>query len=71
MRWLAIFFAVMVVLPSIIFWPEWHGFLISGILYLFIGFLFNLITHFELCVWKMFLLWLPAMIVDKADWMSK
>jgi len=39
--------------------------------YLYCGLLMNLATHFEERVFRVFVLWYPATILDKADWLLK
>lgn len=38
--------------------------------YLYCGLLMNVITHFEERVVLVFVLWFPAMVLDKPEWLS-
>lgn len=42
----------------------------AAVTYLCVGFFLNLITQFEEKVALVFLLWFPAMMCDKPEWMS-
>lgn len=39
--------------------------------YLYCGLLMNIVTHFEERVVLVFVLWFPAMVLGKPDWLSK
>lgn len=43
----------------------------AAVTYLYCGLLMNLITHFEERIFRLFVLWYPAMILDKSEWVTK